>query len=161
MLRELTPDLSGMNVNWVGELVDLAVDEQILPGVSRNGGGRTSCSPPCCNVPSLLSLPFVLQVPAGAGHTETLPDSTASRTRNWAFLPKCQAHLLPVNLPNYMSTTHTLFPLETKYLDGHLPKHGLHSRSCMRCCTVKRIPWPKKWEKFSKFSLPLGDSWIY
>lgn len=89
-----------------------------------------------------------------------MPDSTASRTRNWAFLSKCQAHVLPENLPNYLSTTHILFPLETKYLKGYLPMHALHSRSSRRCCMVKRIPWPKKWEKFnSKLSLPLEDSW--
>lgn len=159
MLQELTLDLSGMNGNWVGEFVDLAGDEQILPGVSQNGGGRISCSPRCCYVPSLLALSFVLQVPAGAGYTETMPYSTASRTRNWTFLPKCQTHVLPVNLTNCLSTAHVLFPLETKYLAWHLPVHGLHSRSCMRCCTVKRIPWPKKWKKFSKLSLPLEDSW--
>ena len=149
MLQEPTPDLSGMNGNWVWGFVDLAGGKQILPGDSENGGWIISCPPWCCCVTSLLSSAFYATGPCKSWVQRNHTRQPSPGLATGPFCPNTMHTLLLVSWPNYLSSTHILFPWETKYLDWHLPKHGLHRR----CFTVKSHG--QRCERDSVFSLSL------
>lgn len=106
-----------------------------------------------CALP--VSPASVLQVPAGAEHTDT-PNSMTSRTHNGAFLPKPHAHtLLPVNWLKHLSSMCILLSLVTKRLDWHLPVCSAQ-RKLHEMLQCKKNPMTKD---IGEIQLAISPSW--